>query len=70
MEYPFARVEALAREFSCDEDVERNSQEAKERFSLLNGGVLERTSCSLHLSNEVEDKIFLLKIQSCCSSTV
>ncbi|KAB8229403.1 heptaketide hydrolyase ayg1 [Aspergillus alliaceus] len=55
-EYPFSIMPGWAKKYGYD-DVQLFRQEAREKFSLLETGILDRPSCRLLLLNGVDDGV-------------
>ncbi|KAI3328204.1 Alpha/Beta hydrolase protein [Ustulina deusta] len=59
LEYPFDLAHTLCYKFGYGTDFERFKKEARDRFSLLSNGILNRPGCArLLLVNGTEDEIF------------
>ncbi|KAI1364574.1 Alpha/Beta hydrolase protein [Xylaria arbuscula] len=59
LEYPFDLAHTLCHKFGYGTDFERFKSEARDRFSLLSSGMLDRKQCArLLLVNGMEDEIF------------
>ncbi|KAI0423296.1 Alpha/Beta hydrolase protein [Xylaria grammica] len=59
LEYPFDLAQTLCHKFGYGTDFERFKKEARDRFSLLSNGILDRPGCArLLLVNGTEDEIF------------
>ncbi|KAI8633476.1 alpha/beta-hydrolase [Xylariaceae sp. FL1651] len=59
LEYPFDLAHTLCHKFGYGTDFERFKKEARDRFSLLSTGVLEKPGCArLLLVNGTEDEVF------------
>ncbi|KAI1202292.1 Alpha/Beta hydrolase protein [Nemania serpens] len=59
LEYPFDLAHTLCYKFGYGADFDRFKEEARDRFSLLTSGILDRPGCArLLLVNGTEDEIF------------
>ncbi|KAI8955331.1 alpha/beta-hydrolase [Xylaria longipes] len=59
LEYPFDLAHTLCRKFGYGTDFERFKAEARDRYSLLSNGILDRPGCArLLLVNGTDDEIF------------
>ncbi|KAI0970116.1 Alpha/Beta hydrolase protein [Xylaria arbuscula] len=59
LEYPFDLAQTLCYKFGYETDFERFKEVARDRFSLLSNGILDRPGCArLLLVNGTEDEVF------------
>ncbi|KAK4171834.1 Alpha/Beta hydrolase protein [Triangularia setosa] len=58
LEYPFDLASTLAHKFGYGDDLEKFIKEGKEKFSLIENGVLERECCRTLVVNGDLDEIF------------
>ncbi|CAJ2513474.1 Uu.00g015930.m01.CDS01 [Anthostomella pinea] len=58
LEYPFDLAQTLCYKFGYGTDFDRFKKEARERFSLLDSGILDKPCARLLLVNGTDDEIF------------
>ncbi|KAI2616548.1 yellowish-green 1-like protein [Hypoxylon sp. NC1633] len=66
LEYPFDLAHTLCYKYGYGDDLERFKREARDKFSLLNAGILDKPCTRLLLINGMEDEIFPIDDYELC----